>query len=177
MRRIAGRILVALLTFSVGLLLFATLQNAVHGLSSCVVSLAPKETKTAAEAEIARTIFRFSIQQLFADVESPTYYLAEHEDRDATEDVVVSLQGEGLPVRRLSQLGMNRGPSFDCHYCPHGSGSAEFILRIGRIRWVSDKEVFVGSSCRRWSLNADRAYLYHMVLEDNRWVIKNYELL
>ena len=175
MRRIAVRILVALLTFSMGLFLFAIWQGAGHGPSDRVVNLPAKETKSAAETEIAKTVFRFSIQQLFSDAESPTYFLGQHEDRDATEEVVVSLQREGLPVRRLSQLGMNRGVIFDCYYCPQAT--AEFILRIGRIRWVSDTEVFVGSSCRRWSLNADRAYLYHMVLEDNRWVIKDYELL
>ena len=89
--------------------------------------------------------------------------------------MVVGLQREGLSVRRISQLGMNRGAIFDCYYC--AQGPAEFILRVGNIRWVNDNEVLVGSSSRRWSLNTDRAYLYHVVLQGNRWVIKDYELL
>jgi hypothetical protein len=43
---------------------------------------------------------------------------------------------------------MSRGfNSLDCYYCPHGS--SEFILRLGRIRWLSESEILVGGSCRK----------------------------
>lgn len=169
MRRITGGVLVAFLTFITGLFLFTTWYG--NGPSRHAVA----EPRTLAETEITKTIFRYNIQQFFADAESPTYFLSEHVNRDASEDVILSLQREGLRVRRLSQLGMNHGAHLDCYYCP--KGPSEFILRVGKIRWLNDHEVLVGSSSRRWSLNADRAYLFRVVLEGDRWVIKEHELL
>ena len=173
MRILAIRVFVALLTFLIGLLCFAVSRPARLELRNCVVNF--EDTRTAAEVEIATTVFRYNIQELFFDVESPTYFLSENEDRDAREEVVSRLRDEGLPVRRLSQLGMNRCLQIDCVYCPKAPES-ELILRLGKIRWLNDREVLVGGSGRRWYLNA-RAFLYHVVLEGNRWIVKHYELL
>jgi len=172
MRRFGIRVFVGFLTFVTGLVVFGVSQRAGPRLRDCVVTF--EERKTVAELEIASTVFRYNIEQLFFEAESPTFFLSEYDDRDAREEVVRRLQREGLPVRRLSQLGMNQRLHVDCEYCPKGPQS-EFILRLGRIRWLNPNEVLVGGSCRRWYLNADRAYLYQVVLEGNRWVVKRYE--
>ncbi len=169
MRRLITRLTVAFLTFKISVFVFYSLFG--YGMAALIPI---EKARLRWQDDIAEAVFRYQIEHFSPGVERSVYYLSNSNDSDPSAWTMQEMQSDKLPVLRLSEIGMG-DRSFSCHYCP--DGEREFILRVGRVRWLNDNEALVGGSLRHWVGNVDKTFLFHVVRQRSRWVVRDCELL
>jgi hypothetical protein len=124
-----------------------------------------------AEDKIVEAVLRYQIQHYSAEVKQPTYFLSYGNDNDPSAEIMARLQEDYLHVNGLSQLSHNTN-----RYYYRGEDEQELIIRVGNIKWISPTEILVGGSYRSRGNIVD-AYIYHVVLDNNQWIVKDSELI
>lgn len=169
MKRLIVGLAVFCFAFGTGLLT----NVALFGNDTACCSMPIEKARVRWQEKINEAVFRYQIGH-FTPVETAVYYLSVANDSDPGAETIASLKNSKLPVRRLSELD-TYPTTFSCYYCP--DSETEFILRVGSVRWLSEDEVIVGGSLRRWRGNVDQAYLFRVVRERMIWVVKEHEVL
>src|ERR1700687_589890 len=148
---IVPRLACACLTFKIGVMAYYVIFG--YGTAYFIPI---EKARARGEEDIAQTVFRYQIEHFTPGAARSIYYLSCHNDSDPEGLTMEEMADDNLPVRRLSEIRLYS--DFGCYSCP--DGKVEFILRSGSVRWLSDNEVLVGGSLRRWQGNVDQAFLF-----------------
>ena len=170
MHRIIGLVLrlsAAFLTFKIGVTLYYVIWG--YGMG-CSVPI--ERARLLWQEDIAESVFRYEIEHFTPGVDRSAYYLSGPNDSDPSAATMSDLKADKLPVKRLSELGLSSNAGCFCE-----EGEAEFILRVGGVRWINDNEALVGGSLHRWRGSVDQAFLFNVARKGRYWVVHDHELL